>query len=137
MKSADEIEKMTGRRPTVADLRFIKPLDREGLDKLLTTHAVVVTAEENTLAGGVGEAISSYINEKGYGVKIASAGVPDHFISHAARPNSGRVRTLRRKHPAALRLAMKQKLIRLDKFITDRSWPPPARRRRTISKRDA
>ena len=85
MKSADEIEKMTGRRPTVADLRFIKPLDREGLDKLLTTHAVVVTAEENTLAGGVGEAISSYINEKGYGVKIASAGVPDHFISHAAR----------------------------------------------------
>ncbi|WP_302794829.1 1-deoxy-D-xylulose-5-phosphate synthase [Cloacibacillus evryensis] len=85
MKSADEIEKMTGRRPTVADLRFIKPLDREGLDKLLTTHAVVVTAEENTLAGGVGEAISSYINEKRYGVKIASAGVPDHFISHAAR----------------------------------------------------
>ena len=85
MKSADEIEKITGKRPTVADLRFIKPLDREGLDELLTTHGTVVTAEENTLAGGVGEAVSAYINEKGYGVKIASAGVPDRFISHASR----------------------------------------------------
>lgn len=85
MKSADEIEKTTGKRPTVADLRFIKPLDREGLDELLTTHGTVVTAEENTLAGGVGEAVSAYINEKGYGVKIASAGVPDRFISHASR----------------------------------------------------
>ncbi|MDO4560986.1 MAG: 1-deoxy-D-xylulose-5-phosphate synthase [bacterium] len=85
MKSADEIEKITGKRPTVADLRFIKPLDREGLDELLTTHGMVVTAEENTLAGGVGEAVSAYINEKGYGVKIASAGVPDRFISHASR----------------------------------------------------
>lgn len=85
MKSADEIEKITGKRPTVADLRFIKPLDREGLDELLTTHGMVITAEENTLAGGVGEAVSAYINEKGYGVKIASAGVPDRFISHASR----------------------------------------------------
>ena len=85
MKSSDEIEKITGKRPTVADLRFIKPLDLEGLDELLTTHAMVVTAEENTLAGGVGEAVSSYINERGYGVKIAAAGIPDRFIPHASR----------------------------------------------------
>ncbi len=85
MKSSEEIEKITGKRPTVADLRFIKPLDLEGLDELVTTHSMVVTAEENTLAGGVGEAVSSYINERGYGVKIAAAGIPDCFIPHASR----------------------------------------------------
>lgn len=85
LKSADEIEKISGRRPTVADLRFIKPLDYEGLDALLTTHKVIVTAEENTLTGGAGEAVASYINAKGYAVRAAAAGVPDHFISHATR----------------------------------------------------
>lgn len=85
LKSADEIEKSTGRRPTVVDLRFIKPLDYEGLDALLSSHPRIVTAEESALAGGVGEAIAAYAKGRGFAARVFSAGVPDRFISHASR----------------------------------------------------
>ena len=85
LKSAENIEKVSGIRPTVVDLRFIKPLDYEGLDPLLSSHEKVITAEENTLAGGIGEAIALYADSKGYAVRISSVGVPDRFISHASR----------------------------------------------------
>ena len=85
LESAAEIERSSGVRPTVADLRFIKPIDYEGLDKLLSSHSRIVTAEENALEGGVGEAIAARIERMGFSAALFSAGVPDRFISHAAR----------------------------------------------------
>ncbi|MBR4400460.1 MAG: 1-deoxy-D-xylulose-5-phosphate synthase [Synergistes sp.] len=85
LESAAEIERSSGIRPTVADLRFIKPLDYESLDRLLSSHSRIVTAEENALEGGVGEAIAARIERMGFSAALFSAGVPDRFISHASR----------------------------------------------------
>lgn len=85
LDSADEINRATGMRPTVVDLRFIKPLDYEDIDNLLSGHSIVVTAEENNLAGGVGEEIAAYTNKRRISCRVISVGVPDHFISHATR----------------------------------------------------
>ena len=86
LKAACEIEKRTSIPVTVVDLRFVKPLDEEGLDRIFLTHKVIITAEENGLVGGWGEAITAYKELKGYyDTKIASVGVPDKFISHASR----------------------------------------------------
>ena len=72
-----------GHRPV--DLRFIKPLDIEGLLPVLASHSTVVTAEENALAGGVGEEIAALMKERGIAASCACAGVPDRFIAHATR----------------------------------------------------
>ena len=85
LESADAIEAASGVRPTVADLRFIKPIDYEGLDRLLSSHSRIVTAEENALEGGVGEAIAARIERLGFPAVLFAAGVPDRFISHASR----------------------------------------------------
>ena len=75
----------TGINATVVDLRFIKPLDLDGLLPVISRHRVVVTAEENALAGGTGEAIAAELKRRGIPAAVRTAGVPDKFISHATR----------------------------------------------------
>ena len=84
LEAADEISKRRA-APTVVDLRFIKPLDIEGLLPVLASHKTIVTAEENALAGGVGEEIAALMKERGIAASCACAGVPDRFIAHATR----------------------------------------------------
>ena len=87
MLSAAELIKSTyGFDPTVVDLRFVKPIDFEGLEPLLRGHDAIVTAEECALFGAAGEAITAFMKENDIKARITSIGVPDRFISHATRP---------------------------------------------------
>ena len=76
--------KADGRYATIVDLRFIKPLDREGLLEQLKKHSLAVTAEDASLKGGIGEEIAALVSQNLLNCKIISVGVPDRFISHAS-----------------------------------------------------
>ncbi|TCS74027.1 1-deoxy-D-xylulose-5-phosphate synthase [Sulfuritortus calidifontis] len=65
---------------SVADMRFIKPLDRELIQHLAETHALLVTVEENAVAGGAGEAVAELLAELGLATPIVHLGLPDRFI---------------------------------------------------------
>lgn len=62
----------------VLNVSTIKPLDEEAIVKAARSAGVVVTAEEHSLIGGLGEAVSSVLSEK-YPVPIAHIGVDDRF----------------------------------------------------------
>jgi len=49
---------------SVADMRFIKPLDTQLLDQLAADHALIVTLEENAVAGGAGSGVSEYFAQQ-------------------------------------------------------------------------
>ena len=68
---------------SVADMRFIKPLDTELLDQLATDHTLIVTLEENAVAGGAGAGVSEYFAQQGIVVAVLHLGLPDLFIDHA------------------------------------------------------
>ncbi len=68
---------------SVADMRFIKPLDTELLDQLAADHALIVTLEENAIAGGAGAGVSEYFAQQGIVVAVLHLGLPDIFIDHA------------------------------------------------------
>lgn len=67
----------------VVDARFIKPMDRELLIKQASGVKLVVTIEENVLAGGFGEGVLEILAEEGIHVPVLPIGVPDRFIPHA------------------------------------------------------
>jgi 1-deoxy-D-xylulose-5-phosphate synthase len=67
---------------TVVDMRFVKPLDTELLEQLSATHQLIVTVEENTIAGGAGSGVNEYFNERGIVMPVINLGLPDHFIEH-------------------------------------------------------
>ena len=68
---------------TVADMRFVKPLDRDLIQDLARSHALLVTLEENAVAGGAGSAVAELLADDGLSVAILHLGLPDGFIDHA------------------------------------------------------
>ena len=67
---------------TLIDMRFIKPLDTNIIDQLSKSHTLLVTLEENVIAGGAGSGVSEYLNDKGIQTPIIHLGLPDAFLPH-------------------------------------------------------
>jgi 1-deoxy-D-xylulose-5-phosphate synthase len=72
---------------TVADMRFVKPLDQELIVDLATSHQLVVTLEENTVMGGAGSAVNEYLVQENYSTPILNLGLPDRFLEHGKVPD--------------------------------------------------
>lgn len=70
---------------TVADMRFVKPIDEGLIDALALSHELLVTVEENSITGGAGSAVGEYLNEAGYSTSLLQLGLPDKFINHGSR----------------------------------------------------
>ncbi len=67
---------------SIADMRFVKPLDTALIDQLASSHHLLVTVEENVIAGGAGSAVSEYLNSRGIDLPLLQLGLPDHFVDH-------------------------------------------------------
>jgi 1-deoxy-D-xylulose-5-phosphate synthase len=67
---------------TVANMRFVKPLDRELILDLARNHALLVTLEENAVTGGAGSEVSRLVHAAGLDAQVVCLGLPDHFIDH-------------------------------------------------------
>ena len=73
-----------GVEATVADARFAKPLDGELVDGLAAEHEVLVTVEENVLAGGFGSAVLEHLADRDRlgGTRVMRFGLPDRYVTH-------------------------------------------------------
>ncbi|HKF79578.1 MAG TPA: 1-deoxy-D-xylulose-5-phosphate synthase [Thermoleophilaceae bacterium] len=69
---------------TLADARFAKPLDRELVSRLAAEHDVLVTVEENVLAGGFGSAVLEFIADRDLAgrSRVMRFGLPDRYVTH-------------------------------------------------------
>ncbi|QDD66122.1 1-deoxy-D-xylulose-5-phosphate synthase [Herbaspirillum seropedicae] len=67
---------------TVANMRFIKPLDVELVKQLAASHDALVTVEEGCIMGGAGAAVSEALAAAGINKPILHLGLPDRFIDH-------------------------------------------------------
>jgi len=65
---------------TVANMRFVKPLDDDLVASLAASHDLLVTVEENTVLGGAGGAVTESLNSQRIDVKVLQLGLPDVFI---------------------------------------------------------
>ena len=67
---------------SVANMRFIKPLDIDLIEKLAKTHDLIVTVEENALMGGAGTAVLEAMQTLNLTTPTLCLGLPDKFIEH-------------------------------------------------------
>ena len=65
---------------TVANMRFVKPIDVDLIERLAKSHDYLVTVEENVVAGGAGSAVAEVLAEKGILVPMLHLGLPDKFV---------------------------------------------------------
>ena len=69
----------------VVNMRFVKPLDKALILKLAAAAKLLVTVEENVLAGGFGSAVLECLAAEGYAISILRLGIPDRFIAQGER----------------------------------------------------
>ena len=67
---------------TVANMRFVKPLDRELVLRLARSHELLVTIEENVVTGGAGSAVVESLAADGMVMPVLMLGLPDAFVEH-------------------------------------------------------
>jgi len=76
LAAADELD------ATVANMRFVKPLDVDLVAKLAREHDALVSIEENVVAGGAGSAVGEALAAEGIVVPLLQLGLPDRFVDH-------------------------------------------------------
>ena len=67
---------------TVANMRFVKPLDTALVAELARTHEALVTVEEGCVMGGAGSAVLEALQAAGLDTPVLTLGLPDEFIEH-------------------------------------------------------
>jgi 1-deoxy-D-xylulose-5-phosphate synthase len=76
------LEAATQLHATVVDMRFVKPLDETLVTELATSHELLVTVEENVVAGGAGSAVLECLARAGIEIPVLQLGMPDRFVTH-------------------------------------------------------
>lgn len=76
LKAAAEID------ATVANMRFVKPIDRDLIIELSREHSLLISVEENALIGGAGAEVARVLDEVDSPAQLIRLGLPDHFIDH-------------------------------------------------------
>ncbi|MDZ7316717.1 MAG: 1-deoxy-D-xylulose-5-phosphate synthase [candidate division KSB1 bacterium] len=85
-RAAQRFAQEFGKKLTVVNARFVKPLDGDLITDLAKTHRTVVTLEEGTLNGGFGSAVAELLADRGIeGVELIRLGIPDQFIEQGER----------------------------------------------------
>ena len=67
-------------KPTVVNMRFVKPLDEALLMELQDAHSHVLTLEEHSLAGGFGSAVVEFVSDHGLDLVVERIGVPNNAL---------------------------------------------------------
>jgi len=70
---------------TVVNMRFVKPLDEDLVLEMARSHDVLVTVEENAVAGGAGAAVSEALSRHHCLIPVVHLGLGDEFLEHASR----------------------------------------------------
>jgi len=65
---------------TLVNMRFVKPLDTACIEQAAAEHRLIVTLEDNAIAGGAGSAVSEYLDLHGSTSKRLHLGFPDRYV---------------------------------------------------------
>ena len=74
--------KLISHNCSLANARFIKPFDKQLIDRLCEKHKLVVTLEENVLNGGFGLSAGNYIREHYPHIQVYNVTLPDAYVEH-------------------------------------------------------
>ena len=71
---------------TLVDMRWVKPLDEAMVLELVGDHQLLVTLEENAVAGGAGSAVNEFLTARECQPEVINLGLPDQYVEHGSHP---------------------------------------------------
>ncbi len=77
-----DILKENGIDATLVNARFAKPFDEQCIRDLSDNHRILVTLEENVLSGGLGEHISTFVQQEDIDIDVINIAIPNAYVEH-------------------------------------------------------
>lgn len=96
---------------TVVDMRWVKPLDENMVLELASQYELLVTVEDNAIAGGAGSAVAELLSHSNHLTPLLLTGLPDHYIEHGDPATQYRATKL---DAAGLQQQVQERLRQLD-----------------------
>ena len=87
VKTAEEVRRLLAARgveSSIANARFVRPLDEDFLREAPARYRMIVTMEENVRSGGFGEHVAAWYADQGVEVPLVNISIPDRFVPHGA-----------------------------------------------------
>ena len=85
VEAAHAFKEKNGWNPSIYNIRYIKPIDKELLDKIAETYSVIITIEDGSLIGGLYGAVCENIAVKEKKIRVRGIGIPDRYINQASQ----------------------------------------------------
>ncbi len=85
VKTAIDVQKIlhdAGKRCSIVNARFVKPIDTDMVKEISLKHHLIVTMEENVESGGFGEKVRNYLDESSIAMNHLLISIPDEYIEH-------------------------------------------------------
>lgn len=82
--AASDVLAQQGIEVSVADMRFVKPIDETLITELANAHDQLICIEENAIMGGAGSAVVEYLAQQSLTIPCQLMGIPDRYIEHAS-----------------------------------------------------
>mgnify|MGYP003576276780 CR=1 FL=1 len=95
---------------SLCDMRFVKPLDTELIEKMAASHELLITLEENAIAGGAGSAVTEYLHSIGLNLPVLQLGFADEFADHDSQKQQLAKQGL---DPASIELQIRERLAQI------------------------
>ena len=84
-EAALELKKETGWTPSVYNIRYIKPIDKDMLDEIAGRHERVITVEDGSIIGGLYGAVAEHMSSDERLTPVRPVGIPDAYISQGTQ----------------------------------------------------
>ena len=85
VEAAAEIEKRTGLRPAIYNIRYIKPIDEEMLTGICSEFTEIVTIEDGCVNGGLYGAVAEYVSMRHDRITVTPIAIPDRYLSQGTQ----------------------------------------------------
>ncbi len=83
-KAVERFAQESGNTPMYYNMRFLKPIDTDAIDRACEKCHTIITVEDGTVIGGLYSAVAEYVASKGVDCKIIKLGIPDRFIEQGS-----------------------------------------------------
>ena len=84
-EAAAAIEAETGWKPSIYNIRYVKPIDEDLLEEISNEYDRIITVEDGTVLGGLFGAVAEFITSRGYRIPICPIGIPDRYVSQGTQ----------------------------------------------------
>ncbi len=83
-EAAEKIEHESNKTVAIYNMLYAKPLDEEILHSIGSKYNQIITVEDGAIRGGVGQAITAFMNKNGYSTRVTTLGADDEFVEHGS-----------------------------------------------------